>query len=37
VTALKTGQLDAINEIPPTSVATLREAGLHVYEGQALA
>jgi peptide/nickel transport system substrate-binding protein len=37
VTALKTGQLDAINEIPPTSVATLREAGLRVYVGQALA
>jgi peptide/nickel transport system substrate-binding protein len=37
VTALKTGQLDAINEIPPTSVDTLRSAGLEVYEGQALA
>jgi peptide/nickel transport system substrate-binding protein len=37
VTALKTDQLDAINEIPPTSVATLKAAGLHVYEGQALA
>ena len=37
VTALKTGQLDAINEIPPTSVDTLKSAGLEVYVGQALA
>lgn len=37
ITALKTGQLDAINEIPPTSVETLRAAGIHVYEGPALA
>ncbi|HEX9122143.1 MAG TPA: ABC transporter substrate-binding protein [Actinomycetota bacterium] len=37
ITALKTGQLDAINEIPPTSVETLKSAGMHVYEGQALA
>ncbi len=37
ITALKTGQLDAINEIPPTSVETLRAAGIHVYEGKALA
>lgn len=37
ITALKTDQLDAINEIPPTSVATLRSAGMEVYEGPALA
>lgn len=37
ITALKTDQLDAINEIPPTSVETLKEAGMHVYEGPALA
>lgn len=37
ITALKTEQLDAINEIPPTSVQTLRDAGLHVFEGPALA
>ena len=37
VTALKTGQLDAINEIPPTSVDTLKSSGMQVYEGQALA
>jgi peptide/nickel transport system substrate-binding protein len=37
ITALKTDQIDAINEIPPTSVATLKDAGMHVYEGQALA
>jgi peptide/nickel transport system substrate-binding protein len=37
VTALKTGELDAINEIPPTSVSTLKDAGMQVYEGQALA
>jgi peptide/nickel transport system substrate-binding protein len=37
VTALKTGELDAINEIPPTSVATFQDAGIHVYVGQALA
>src|SRR4029078_7577790 len=37
LTALKTGQLDAINEIPPTSVDTLKSAGLEVYVGQALA
>jgi peptide/nickel transport system substrate-binding protein len=36
VTALKTGQLDAINEIPPTSVQTLKSTGMHVYEGPAL-
>ncbi len=37
ITALKTGQLDAINEIPPTSVDTLQAAGLQVFEGPALA
>ena len=37
ITALKTDQLDAINEIPPTSVDTLRSAGMEVYEGPALA
>jgi len=37
VTALKTGELDAINEIPPTSVDTLKTAGMDVYVGQALA
>jgi peptide/nickel transport system substrate-binding protein len=37
ITALKTDQLDAINEIPPTSVETLRSAGVEVYEGPALA
>jgi peptide/nickel transport system substrate-binding protein len=36
VTALKTDQLDAINEIPPTSVKTLQGAGMKVYQGQAL-
>jgi peptide/nickel transport system substrate-binding protein len=37
ITALKTDELDAINEIPPTSVETLRSAGMEVYEGPALA
>jgi len=37
ITALKTGQLDAINEIPPTSVDTLKAAGMEVFEGPALA
>jgi peptide/nickel transport system substrate-binding protein len=37
ITALKTDQLDAINEIPPTSVATLKSAGMEVYQGEALA
>jgi peptide/nickel transport system substrate-binding protein len=37
ITALKTDQLDAINEIPPTSVATLKSAGMQVYVGEALA
>jgi peptide/nickel transport system substrate-binding protein len=36
ITALKTDQLDAINEIPPTSVDTLKSAGMKVYVGQAL-
>jgi peptide/nickel transport system substrate-binding protein len=36
ITALKTDQLDAINEIPPTSVDTLKSAGMEVYIGQAL-
>jgi peptide/nickel transport system substrate-binding protein len=36
ITALKTDQLDAINEIPPTSVETLKSAGMNVYVGQAL-
>jgi peptide/nickel transport system substrate-binding protein len=37
ITALKTDELDAINEIPPTSVETLESAGLEVYQGEALA
>jgi peptide/nickel transport system substrate-binding protein len=37
ITALKTDQLDAINEIPPTSVETLKSAGMKVPIGQALA
>ncbi len=37
ITALKTDQLDAINEIPPTSVETLEAAGVEVYQGPALA
>ncbi|MGZ5129586.1 MAG: ABC transporter substrate-binding protein, partial [Actinomycetota bacterium] len=37
ITALKTGQIDAINEIPPTSVDTLKAAGMEVFEGPALA
>jgi peptide/nickel transport system substrate-binding protein len=37
VTALKTDQLDAISEIPPTSVDTLKSAGIQVYQGEALA
>jgi peptide/nickel transport system substrate-binding protein len=36
ITALKTDQLDAINEIPPTSVDTLKSAGMEVYVGPAL-
>lgn len=37
ITALKSDQLDAINEIPPTSVETLKSAGMHVFQGPALA
>jgi peptide/nickel transport system substrate-binding protein len=37
ITALKTDQLDAINEIPPTSVETLKAAKMTVFVGQALA
>ena len=37
ITALKTDELDAINEIPPTSVDTLQAAGLQVFIGPALA
>src|SRR4029078_5530966 len=37
VTALKTGELDAINEIPPTSVSTLKDAGMQVHEGPGVA
>jgi peptide/nickel transport system substrate-binding protein len=37
VTALKTDELDAINEIPPTSVETLKSADMTVYTGPALA
>jgi peptide/nickel transport system substrate-binding protein len=36
ITALKTDELDAINEIPPTSVETLRSANMNVPVGQAL-
>jgi peptide/nickel transport system substrate-binding protein len=36
ITALKTDELDAINEIPPTSVDTLRSANMNVHVGQAL-
>ena len=36
ITALKTDQLDAINEIPPTSVETLESAGMEVYKGLGL-
>jgi peptide/nickel transport system substrate-binding protein len=37
ITALKTDELDAINEIPPTSVDTLQAANMEVYQGEALA
>ncbi|MGZ8565495.1 MAG: ABC transporter substrate-binding protein [Actinomycetota bacterium] len=37
ITALKTDQLDAINEVPPTSVDTLAAANMVVFEGPALA
>jgi peptide/nickel transport system substrate-binding protein len=36
VTALKSGQLDAIETVPPTSVATLKDAGLDVFVGPGL-
>ncbi len=36
VTALKTGQVDAIEQIPPTSVSGLEAAGMNVYKGPAL-
>ena len=36
VTALKSGQLDAIEHLPPTSVSTIRAAGLHVELGPSL-
>ena len=36
VTALKSGQLDAIEHLPPTSVSTIRAAGLHVEIGKSL-
>jgi peptide/nickel transport system substrate-binding protein len=36
VTALKSGQLDAIESVPATSVATLKDAGLNVFVGPGL-
>jgi peptide/nickel transport system substrate-binding protein len=33
VTALKSGQLDAIEHLPPTAVATVKSAGFHVRVG----
>ena len=36
VTAIKNGQIDAIESVPATSVATLKAAGVHVYTGPAL-
>jgi peptide/nickel transport system substrate-binding protein len=36
VTALKTDQVDVIEQIPPTSIKTLDDAGMEVYEGPAL-
>lgn len=36
VTALKSGQLDAIEHLPPTAVASVRGAGFHVYVGPSL-
>ncbi|MFL5737053.1 MAG: ABC transporter substrate-binding protein [Actinomycetota bacterium] len=36
VTAIKTGQIDAIESVPTTSVATLKSAGINVYTGPAL-
>jgi peptide/nickel transport system substrate-binding protein len=36
VTAMKTGQIDVIEVVPPTSVKTLKDAGMHVYSGPSL-
>src|SRR5205814_2127818 len=36
VTALKSGQLDAVEHLPPTAVATVKGAGLHVFTGPSL-
>ena len=36
VTALKSGQLDAIEHLPPTSVSTAKAAGIHVQIGPSL-
>ena len=36
VTALQSGQLDAIEHLPPTSVASVKSAGFHVYVGPSL-
>lgn len=37
ITDLKSGELDAINEVPPTAVETLEEAGFEVSSGPSLA
>lgn len=36
VQALKTGQIDAIESLPVTSVQTIKDAGFHVYVGPSL-
>ena len=36
ITALKTGEIDAIESVPVTSVQTLKDAGMEVYTGPAL-
>jgi peptide/nickel transport system substrate-binding protein len=36
VSALKTGQVDVIEQVPPTGVKALQNAGMHVYSGPAL-
>jgi peptide/nickel transport system substrate-binding protein len=36
ITALKEGQLDAVESVPPTDVATLQAAGLRLYKGPGL-
>jgi len=36
VTAMKAGQLDAIEHLPPTSVASVKAAGFHVYVGPSM-